>query len=68
MLDPNSGLTVEKDWQKYEKARELGKKIKQIRDNYKNDLNAKGMYFRQRAVALYFIDKVSSYGLFGKQW
>lgn len=59
MLNPTSRLKGEKDWLKYEKARELAKHIHKIRENYKNDFKSKEMRVRQRAVALYFIDKVS---------
>ena len=44
---------------KYEKARELAKTIDTIRENYRNDFKSKEMRIRQRAVAMYFIDKVS---------
>ena len=59
MLNPTSRLKGEKDWLKYEKARELAKKIDKIRKNYKEDFKSKEMRIRQRAVAMYFIDKVS---------
>lgn len=48
----------ERDWQKYEKARKLHRVIDKIRENYQNDWKHKEMRIRQRAVALYFIDKV----------
>jgi DNA topoisomerase-1 len=59
MLNPTSRLKGEKDWMKYEKARELAKHIDKIRENYKNDFKSKEMRVRQRAVALYFIDKLA---------
>ncbi|OXA63577.1 DNA topoisomerase I, mitochondrial [Folsomia candida] len=59
MLNPTSRLKGEKDWLKYEKARELAKHIHKIRENYKNDFKSKEMRVRQRAVALYFIDKLA---------
>nr|AEM00018.1 topoisomerase 1B [Spodoptera exigua] len=59
MLNPSSKLKGEKDWQKYETARKLHKCIDVIRENYKNDWKAKEMRVRQRAVALYFIDKLA---------
>ncbi|XP_023326331.1 DNA topoisomerase 1 [Eurytemora carolleeae] len=59
MLNPSSKLKGEKDWQKYEKARKLKDKIDQIRDDYMQDLKSKEMRVRQRAVALYFIDKLA---------
>ena len=59
MLNPSSKLKGEKDMMKYEKARELKLKIGTIRDNYMLDLKSKEMRIRQRAVALYFIDKLA---------
>ncbi len=59
MLNPSSKLKGEKDWQKYEKARELKKHIGRIREGYQADLKSKEMRIRQRAVALYFIDKLA---------
>ena len=59
MLNPSSKLKGEKDMMKYEKARELKKKIGAIRDNYTSELKSKEMRIRQRAVALYFIDKLA---------
>ena len=58
MLNAASKLKGEKDWQKYETARKLHKIIDQIRDKYTADFRSKEMRIRQRAVALYFIDKV----------
>lgn len=49
----------EKDWQKYETARRLKKCVERIRAQYREDWRSKEMRIRQRAVALYFIDKVS---------
>lgn len=48
----------EKDWQKYETARRLKKCVDKIRNQYREDWKSKEMKVRQRAVALYFIDKV----------
>ncbi|CAH0726092.1 unnamed protein product, partial [Brenthis ino] len=59
MLNPSSKLKGEKDWQKYEIARQLHKSIDKIRSTYKADWKAKEMRIRQRAVALYFIDKLA---------
>lgn len=53
------GLQGEKDWQKYETARRLKKCVDRIRAQYREDWKSKEMRIRQRAVALYFIDKVS---------
>ena len=49
-----------KDWQKYETARRLHTMVDKIRAQYHEDFKAKEMRLRQRAVALYFIDKVNS--------
>jgi len=59
MLNPSSRLKGEKDWQKYEKARELKGCIDKIREDYMLDMKSKEMRIRQRAVALYFIDKLA---------
>ncbi|KAF5287721.1 hypothetical protein FQA39_LY15741 [Lamprigera yunnana] len=59
MLNPSSKLKGEKDWQKYETARSLHKSIDKIRREYKDDWKSKEMRIRQRAVALYFIDKLA---------
>ncbi|KAL1491087.1 hypothetical protein ABEB36_011737 [Hypothenemus hampei] len=59
MLNPSSKLKGEKDWQKYETARKLHQKVDKIRENYQADWKSKEMRIRQRAVALYFIDKLA---------
>lgn len=59
MLNPSSKLKGEKDMMKYEKARQLKEKIGQIREDYEKDLKSGEMRLRQRAVALYFIDKLA---------
>ncbi|KAI1285293.1 DNA topoisomerase 1 [Halotydeus destructor] len=59
MLNPSSKLKSMKDWKKYEKARELDKVIDQIREDYMEDWKAREMVRRQRAVALYFIDRLA---------
>ncbi|KAK4879023.1 hypothetical protein RN001_007169 [Aquatica leii] len=59
MLNPSSKLKGEKDWQKYETARRLHKSIDKIRTEYRDDWKSKEMRIRQRAVALYFIDKLA---------
>ena len=58
MLNAASKLKGEKDWQKYETARKLHKCVDSIREQYILDWKSKEMRIRQRAVALYFIDKV----------
>lgn len=59
MLNPSSKLKGEKDWQKYETARRLDKQIDTIRAKYRDEWKSKEMRIRQRAVALYFIDKLA---------
>uniref|UniRef100_A0A1B6KCH3 DNA topoisomerase I n=1 Tax=Graphocephala atropunctata TaxID=36148 RepID=A0A1B6KCH3_9HEMI len=59
MLNPSSKLKGEKDWQKYETARKLASSIDKIRADYTADWKSKEMRIRQRAVAMYFIDKLA---------
>ncbi|XP_014247767.1 DNA topoisomerase I, mitochondrial isoform X1 [Cimex lectularius] len=59
MLNPSSKLKGEKDWQKYETARKLASQIDKIRRDYREDWKSKEMKIRQRAVAMYFIDKLA---------
>ncbi|GIX70842.1 DNA topoisomerase 1 [Caerostris darwini] len=59
MLNPSSKLKGEKDWQKYETARKLKAHADRIRNEYSQDFKSKEMRVRQRAVALYFIDKLA---------
>lgn len=59
MLNPSSKLKGEKDWQKYETARKLKSLAEGIRRQYMEDWKSKEMKVRQRAVALYFIDKLA---------
>uniref|UniRef100_A0A3B5LI99 DNA topoisomerase I n=1 Tax=Xiphophorus couchianus TaxID=32473 RepID=A0A3B5LI99_9TELE len=59
MLNPSSRIKGEKDWQKYETARRLKKCVDRIRTQYRDDWKSKEMRIRQRAVALYFIDKLA---------
>ena len=59
MFNPSSKLKGEKDMQKYEKARKLKDHIDKIRAAYVADFKSKEMRIRQRAVALYFIDKLA---------
>ncbi|XP_076185103.1 DNA topoisomerase I, mitochondrial isoform X1 [Aptenodytes patagonicus] len=59
MLNPSSKLKGEKDWQKYEVARRLKDVVHKIRAQYQADWKSKEMKKRQRAVALYFIDKLA---------
>ncbi|XP_068953005.1 DNA topoisomerase I, mitochondrial [Petaurus breviceps papuanus] len=59
MLNPSSKLKGEKDWQKYEVARRLKGVVDKIRFQYRFDWKSREMKKRQRAVALYFIDKLA---------
>lgn len=59
MLNAASRVKGERDWQKYEKARKLHRCIDKIRHNYMEDWKSKEMKVRQRAVAIYFIDKLA---------
>ncbi|RLW12952.1 hypothetical protein DV515_00000587 [Chloebia gouldiae] len=59
MLNPSSKLKGEKDWQKYEVARRLKNVVHTIRAQYRKDWKSKEIKKRQRAVALYFIDKLA---------
>ncbi|XP_058663403.1 DNA topoisomerase I, mitochondrial isoform X2 [Ammospiza nelsoni] len=59
MLNPSSKLKGEKDWQKYEVARRLKDVVHTIRAQYRKDWKSKEIKKRQRAVALYFIDKLA---------
>ncbi|CAG9536054.1 unnamed protein product [Cercopithifilaria johnstoni] len=59
MLNPSSKIKGEKDYEKFETARRLKGIVGNIRENYTKDLKSKEMRVRQRAVALYFIDKLA---------
>ncbi|KAG5670524.1 hypothetical protein PVAND_000782 [Polypedilum vanderplanki] len=59
MLNPSSKIKGEKDYAKYETARRLKAKIDKIRETYTAEFKSKEMRIRQRAVALYFIDKLA---------
>ncbi|KAI5867053.1 hypothetical protein GGS23DRAFT_603175 [Durotheca rogersii] len=57
MLGANSAIKGQSDYNKFEKARELKKYITRIRKDYTKDLKAESMADRQRATAVYLIDK-----------
>ncbi|PNJ04299.1 TOP1MT isoform 10 [Pongo abelii] len=59
MLNPCSKLKGEKAWQKFETARRLRGFVDEIRSQYRADWKSREMKTRQRAVALYFIDKLA---------
>ncbi|KAI3323533.1 eukaryotic DNA topoisomerase I [Xylariaceae sp. AK1471] len=57
MLGAQSTVKGQADLKKFEKARELKKHIDKIRKDYNRDLKADSMADRQRATAVYLIDK-----------
>lgn len=59
MLNPSSKIKGEKDYEKFETARRLKTRIDDIRAVYTADFKSREMRIRQRAVALYFIDKLA---------
>lgn len=59
MLAANSSIKGQSDFKKFEKARELKKHIDKIRRDYTKDLKSDSMADRQRATAVYLIDKLA---------
>jgi DNA topoisomerase-1 len=59
MLAANSAIKGQSDYKKFEKARELKKYIDKIRRDYTRDLKSESMADRQRATAVYLIDKLA---------
>lgn len=57
MLAANSSVKGQSDFKKFEKARELKKHIDRIRKDYEQELKSKNTADRQRATAIYLIDK-----------
>ncbi|KAF5527977.1 DNA topoisomerase 1 [Colletotrichum aenigma] len=57
MLGAASAIKGQSDMKKFEKARELKKHIDRIRRDYTRDLKSEVMADRQRATAVYLIDK-----------
>lgn len=57
MLAANSNIKGQSDFKKFEKARELKKHIDVIRKDYEKELKSEVMAERQRATAVYLIDK-----------
>ena len=57
MLAANSDVKGQSDYKKFEKARELKKHIVRIRKDYEKDLKAGLMADRQKATAMYLIDR-----------
>ncbi|XP_061072558.1 DNA topoisomerase 1-like [Conger conger] len=58
-LNASSKPQGEKDWERYELARRLHSYVDQIRSQYYQDMDSAEMAIRQRATALYFIDKLA---------
>jgi len=58
-LAAGSSLKGQSDMQKFEKARELKKHVDRIREDYTRDLKNKVSADRQRATAMYFIDRLA---------
>ncbi|ORX54550.1 hypothetical protein DM01DRAFT_1335682 [Hesseltinella vesiculosa] len=58
-LAANSSWKGQSDMNKFDKARELKKCVKQIRASYTIDLKDKLMEKRQRATAMYLIDRLA---------
>lgn len=59
MLSANSAIKGQSDYKKFEKARELKKYIDKIRRDYTRELKSEVMADRQRATAVYLIDKLA---------
>jgi DNA topoisomerase I len=59
MLAASSAIKGQSDFKKFEKARELKKHIDKIRRDYGKDLKSEVMADRQRATAMYLIDKLA---------
>lgn len=59
MLGAASDIKGQSDYKKFEKARELKKHIGRIRKDYTKDLKSEVMADRQRATAMYLIDKLA---------
>lgn len=57
MLAANSAIKGQADHKKFEKARELKKHISRIRADYTRELKSEVMADRQRATAMYLIDR-----------
>jgi DNA topoisomerase-1 len=59
MLAANSAIKGQSDFKKFEKARELKQHIVKIRRDYTRELRSEMMADRQRATAMYLIDKLA---------
>ncbi|ORY66234.1 putative DNA topoisomerase 1 [Pseudomassariella vexata] len=59
MLAANSSVKGQSDFKKFEKARNLKNHIARIRKDYQTELHSSLMQDRQRATAMYLIDKLA---------
>jgi len=59
MVDPSSSIRGNSDLKKFDKARKLHHIIDKIRKTYMEDIKSKTLQIRQRATALYLIDKLA---------
>ncbi|KAF4123518.1 DNA topoisomerase I [Geosmithia morbida] len=59
MLAASSDIKGQSDYKKFEKARELKNHIERIRKDYTKELKSEVMADRQRATAMYLIDKLA---------
>eukprot|EP00796_Vickermania_ingenoplastis_P007370 gene7370-5186_t len=59
MLAPSSTVKGQSDMMKFEKARNLKNHIQHIQESYRKDFKSSDMHVAQRAVAMYFIDKLA---------
>ncbi|KAG8344007.1 putative Eukaryotic DNA topoisomerase I DNA binding Eukaryotic DNA topoisomerase I catalytic core [Trypanosoma vivax] len=59
MLAPSSTIKGQSDMLKFEKARELKRHVDNIRKSYTGDFYSSNLMVAQRAVAMYFIDKLA---------
>ncbi|CAJ1007933.1 Eukaryotic DNA topoisomerase I, DNA binding [Leishmania naiffi] len=59
MLAASSSVKGQSDMMKFEKARKLKDKVDDIRASYMEDFNSNDVHVAQRAVAMYFIDRLA---------
>jgi DNA topoisomerase I len=59
MLAPSSSVKGQSDMMKFEKARRLKDKVDDIRAAYMQDFKSSDTHVAQRAVAMYFIDRLA---------
>lgn len=58
-LSQSSSLKGMSDFKKFEKARELKNHVERIRNDYRKELTDEKMQVRQRATAMYLIDRLA---------